>query len=98
MNLRGTGKTYASAFGLRDALSKELNKEGIPCPAKYMQESGIFVIDKKNYSGSVWTVASVSRILHNEVYIGNLMYGKSRAKDTGLKQKVNIARGEWKRV
>ena len=80
------------------ALSKELNKDGIPCPAKYMQESGIFASDKKNYSGSVWTVASVSRILHNEVYIGNLMYGKSRAKDTGLKQKVNIVRDEWKRV
>lgn len=79
-------------------LSKELNRNGIPCPAKYMQESGIFVSDKKNYSGSVWTVASVSRILHNEVYIGNLMYGKSRAKDTGLKQKVNISRDEWKRV
>ena len=80
------------------ALSKELNKDGIPCPAKYMQKNGIFVSDKKNYSDSVWTVASVSRILHNEVYIGNLMYGKSRAKDTGLKQKVNIARDEWKRV
>jgi len=79
-------------------LSKEFNKDGISCPEKYMQESGIFVSDKKNYSDSVWTVDSVSRILHIEVYIGNLMYGKSRAKDTGLKQKINIARDEWKRV
>lgn len=80
------------------ALSKELNKDGIPCPAKHMQEIGIYNSNKKDYSNSVWTVVAVSRILHNEVYIGNLIYGKSKAKDTGLPQKINISKAEWKRV
>ena len=80
------------------ALSKELNKDGISCPAKHMQESGIYNSDKKDYSDSVWTVAAVSRILHNEVYIGNLLYGKTKAKNTGQPQKVPISKTDWKRV
>lgn len=80
-------------------ISKELNQNDIPSPARYMEEVGISVRDNDPYiKDSVWTVTAISRILRNEVYIGNMIYGKSCAKDTGQRQKKNLPKSEWNRI
>ena len=80
-------------------ISKELNQNDIPSPARYMEEAGISVRDNDPYiKDSVWTVTAISRILRNEVYIGNMLYGKSCAKDTGQRQKKNLPQSEWNRI
>lgn len=55
-----------------------LNREGIPCPSEYKKLSG------QNYrnsnrleSTSYWTYSTINRILHNEMYLGNMVQGKT---------------------
>lgn len=56
-----------------------LNTENIPCPSEYKQLNG------ENYrnanrtdSACHWTYSTINHILHNEMYIGNMVQGKTR--------------------
>lgn len=81
------------------SICHELNTAGVPCPLVYLRRNKLgFSNGKDTGAGYVWSVTAVSRILHNEVYIGNMFYGKSRAADTGQKQNKHIPYEEWKKV
>lgn len=80
------------------AIRKTLNAEQIPCPSKYLYDKGLSKLHSNNIENAVWTTTSVSRILHNPIYIGTITYGKSKAISTGSRKKKNIIKDEWKSV
>lgn len=68
---------YISGYG-KIRIAHILNDEGIVCPAEYKKISG------DNYrncnrldSTSYWTYSTVHRILTNEMYLGNMIQGKT---------------------
>lgn len=80
---------YISGYG-KIRIASMLNEEGIVCPSEYKSLNG------ENYrnsnrlnSTSYWTYSTINRILHNEMYCGNMvqgktiqhMHGKARARD-----------------
>lgn len=63
---QGTGRT---------GIARILNEQGIPSPVEYYRMSGISTACKRNVK--YWKYYTVSSILCNEVYIGNLVQGKT---------------------
>lgn len=69
-----------------------LNQEGVPSPSRYAGEQGIKKY--RNCSHVLWQQEAVSRILYNQVYIGDMVQGKYNRsiyskKDVERRQKEN---------
>lgn len=56
---------------------RRLNDYGIPCPSRYKYLKGQVKTDRTKTG--LWTVSSLSRILENPVYIGDMEQGINRA-------------------
>lgn len=85
MYLQGMGKI---------AIAKRLNEEGILCPSAYKRVSGF------NYRNcnrldttSYWTYSSICRILENQMYIGNMVQGKTKRRMKGRARPVD--KDDW---
>lgn len=66
--LEGCGKVRIAAI---------LNNKGIPCPSEYKKLNGEHYRNSNRLeSTSYWTYSTINRILHNEMYLGNMVQGK----------------------
>ena len=78
-----------------------LNAEHIPAPYDYKRhtEQGKNFKPSFYYGSNVsWCVPTIIRILENEIYIGNLVQGKSGRPNYKVKGQLSFARTEWVRV
>ena len=64
---QGMGKT---------AIARELNRRGIPNPTQYKAQQGIAYKTPPSELGTKWKYFSISNMLSNEMYIGNMVQGK----------------------
>ena len=71
-----------------------LNEKGIPTPSHYRKSLGIINHEKLLGNGS-WQTFVVERILQNEVYVGDMVQGKSQS--TARKQ-TKVDESQWIRV
>jgi len=72
-------------------ISKLLNLQGVPSPQNGRYKAG--EIDHSNFSKRiVWSAGLVSRILHNETYVGTLFQGKY---DCSGKKHVLLPKERW---
>lgn len=75
-------------------IALNLNDKGILTPTKYKLSKGLnFQNQGKNIE--YWTESTVSRILKNEVYIGNMVQGYNRKLSYKSKKMVNCPKSEW---
>lgn len=89
---------YASGMG-RSAIAKKLNQEGIPNPTEYKLQHGIRWNRTSNSPTSrLWQYFSVSEVLANEVYIGNLVQGKYESISYKTHKSKPTPRERWIRV
>lgn len=66
--LKGCGK---------QSIADILNGEGIVCPSEYKKLGGAnYENSNRLENTSYWTYSTVNRILHNEMYVGNMVQGK----------------------
>ena len=76
-------------------IAKYLNDEGIPTPGEYFAKRGQKRAGSRNVEHPRWTTTTVSDMLKNEVYIGNVCWNKSSNNlGTGKNAKRN-SRDEW---
>ena len=87
---------YAQGIG-KQSIAKQLNAEGILCPSEYKKLNG------ENYKNcnrlkttSYWTYSTINTMLHNEMYIGNMIQGKKHQRMRGKQHKVD--KENWVRV
>ena len=75
-------------------IAQILNDKGILTPTKYKQSQGI---NFKNQGKNIdyWCESTVSKILKNEVYIGNLVQGYNKKLSYKSKKMVNQPKSEW---
>ncbi|MBE5992705.1 MAG: hypothetical protein E7247_09995 [Paenibacillaceae bacterium] len=84
--LGGTGKT---------AIACLLNKEGIPSPymvRRQRNEKFHSIVGKKK---TYWTAGTVSRILSDQRYTGDAIYGKVRPVTIGSKKDISVPEEDW---
>lgn len=68
---------YISGYG-KIRIAGILNEEGIVCPSEYKNMNGDnYRNSKRLNSTSYWTYSTINRILHNEMYRGNMVQGKT---------------------
>jgi len=77
-------------------IAKTLNLTNVPTPATY---AGINLDPKRKgpYSG-LWSSERVSFMLHNEVYIGNMVQGRMKQINYKIKKPIKLPPEEWKIV
>lgn len=81
------------------AIADKLNGLGILSPKEYKKSTG------ENYKGgfsgaakSMWSSATVKRILTNEMYLGHMVQGKTEKINYKLKKSVEKSEEEWIKV
>lgn len=79
-------------------IAQKLNEEHVITPAEYISRKGYH--DTFNYVGKIrtWTSATVSRILRNEMYTGNYVYGRFKSAEVGAKHPVAQSEENWKKI
>lgn len=88
-SLRAEGKTYRS-------IAIMLNEEGIPSPGTlYYQRKGTSDVRNVNH---LWAGETVKSIIRNEVYIGNMVQGKSGTLSYKSRKLIAKPEDEWIRV
>ncbi len=74
---QGCGKT---------AIARSLNDRGIPNPTEYKRLQGLRYQQPRRQNGTLWKYFSISHMLVNPVYIGNLVQGKTGSVSYKTKQ------------
>lgn len=83
--LKGNGK---------QVIARSLNERGIPNPTEYKRLHGQ-VRNKGGKNSGLWTYSTISNILTNEVYIGNMVQGKSGVASYKTQEKVTYPEEQW---
>ncbi len=81
------------------AIADRLNELGILSPREYKKSLGMnFEGGFKGAEQSKWGAVAVKRILQNEVYLGNLVQGKTEKVNYKVKKCIEKAEADWDRV
>lgn len=88
-SLRAEGKTYRS-------IAIMLNEEGVPSPGTlYYQRKGTSDVRNVNH---LWAGETVKSIIRNEVYVGNMVQGKSGTLSYKSRKLIAKPEEDWIRV
>ncbi|MCM1162255.1 MAG: recombinase family protein [Roseburia sp.] len=81
------------------AIAERLNGLGILSPREYKKSIGLNF--KGGFSGaakSLWSSATVKRILNNEIYLGHMVQGKTEKINYKLKRSIEKPKEKWIKV
>lgn len=77
-------------------IAKKLNIEGIPNPSEYKRRNGQkYQNPKSAVNDGLWNATSVTRILQDEMYIGNMVQGKYRTISYKVHKQIRTPEEEW---
>lgn len=79
----------------KGSIVRKLNQLGIPNPSKYKQSKGLKYHCKEKANDGMWSPRTISSILSNEMYIGNMVQGKQRIKSYKVHDTINVPKEEW---
>ncbi len=88
---------FADGYG-KSAIARHLNDRGVPNPSEYKRLKGFRYAQPAQYKSRIWSYSSVQGVLSNEVYIGNLIQGKSGSVSYKTKELRARPRSQWIRV
>ena len=68
-----------AAAGIRPSTTaRRLNEEKILCPSRYRQSCYPHLKTDSRYQNKMWTANTIIKILHNPVYLGHMVQGKTK--------------------
>lgn len=85
---------FAQGYG-KSAIARMLNDKGIPNPTEYKRQHGLRYKQPKTKTSTLWQYFSISDMLTNEIYIGNMVQGKYGSVSYKTKQNKPRPRSEW---
>ena len=66
---------FSQGYG-KTAIARLLNAQSIPTPGEYKRIHGLSYRNPQTCIGTRWTYSSISSMLRNEIYAGNMVQGK----------------------
>lgn len=81
-------------YGVRKII-KYLKENNIPTPYEHKMMQGLNAKYNKESQENVWGRTSVARILHNEVYIGNLAQSRTTTPSYKNKKLIYLPKEQW---
>ena len=94
--VKNTFEEYRETQDYKTAIADRLNAKKVPSPAARKLQSGAKLsLHFRKSDEPPWSAKAVDRILHNEVYIGKLVQGKTRRLDYRSKKKMNVPMRDW---
>lgn len=83
----------------QQAIADRLNNRGILSPAEYKKSCGSRYRAKfQKKEKALWSAVAVTRILKNEVYLGNLVQGKVTTPNYKVKKTVQKEKSDWVKI
>lgn len=80
-------------------IADRLNSLGVLCPMEYKKSLGMKVNTQfRTNDKAKWAAQTIQRILHNEVYIGNMTQGRRTTPSYKVKKMIEKPEEEWDRV
>ncbi len=78
------------------SITRKLNSLGIPSPSVYKKQKGMkYRCNKDKFGDSLWCTNSVTSILKNEVYIGNMVQGRFKVKSYKVHKQIKQPEDKW---
>lgn len=93
-NVRDIFSWYNQGMG-KTAIARKLNNQGIPNPTQYKVEQGIAYKTPPNKLGTQWKYSTISDMLANEMYIGNMVQGKYGSVSFRTKKNKPRPKSQW---
>ncbi len=84
---------FANGMG-KQGIARVLNERGVPNPTEYKRQHGM-VRNKDGNNSGLWQYFTVSDMLINQVYIGNLVQGKTAVLNYKTQEKLVIPKEQW---
>ena len=85
---------FSQGYG-KTAIARLLNDRGIPNPTEYKKLQGLRYKQSKIKNSRLWKYSTISDMLVNEIYIGNMVQGKYGSVSYKTKQNRPRPRDEW---
>ncbi len=80
----------------KNAIVRKLNDSGILCPAVYKKSKGMKYKNPNAVGGNpLWCAMSVSNILKNRIYAGDMVQGRYRIKSYKIHVQETVPEDEW---
>ncbi|MDD3139937.1 MAG: recombinase family protein [Lachnospiraceae bacterium] len=79
----------------KHAIARCLNEEGVVTPVVYMNAHGINKRAYKEKEKKLWTHSTVADMIRNEVYLGKIIWNKSRRAEVGSHRQIKLPREQW---
>lgn len=80
----------------KNAIVRKLNESGILCPAAYKKSKGMKYKNPNAEGGNpLWCAMSVTNILKNRIYVGDMVQGRYRIKSYKIHVQETVPEDEW---
>lgn len=80
----------------KNAIVRKLNDSGILCPAAYKKSKGMKYKNPNVTDGNpLWCAMSVSNLLKNRIYVGDMVQGRYRVKSYKIHVQETVPEDEW---
>lgn len=80
----------------KNAIVRKLNDSGILCPAAYKKSKGMKYKNPNVVGGNpLWCAMSVSNLLKNRIYVGDMVQGRYRIKSYKIHVQETVPEDEW---
>lgn len=79
----------------RSAIVRRLNDRGVLCPSRYKQSQGLRYQNPQGGAQSLWSGKTVTDILKNRLYLGEMVQGRQRVKSYKIHTQIQVPREEW---
>ena len=85
---------FSQGYG-KTAIARMLNDRGIPNPSEYKRRKGLRYQHPKSKTSTLWSYYTISNMLTNEIYIGNMVQGKYGSVSYKTKACKPIPKSQW---
>lgn len=85
---------FSKGYG-KTAIARILNDRGIPNPTEYKRRKGLRYQHPKGKNSTLWRYYTISDMLTNEIYIGNMVQGKYESISYKTKECRPRPRDQW---
>lgn len=79
----------------KNAIVHELNSHGVLCPSEYKRSKGLSYQNPHSMKRPMWSIKTVSDILKNRLYAGDMVQGRQRVKSYKIHTQEQVPEREW---